>query len=249
MMRAIIIDDQEKARQLLTGLLSQFIEEVEPVGDAGTIREAVSLIKNLNPDLVFLDVELEGEMGFELFDQIAEVDFEVIFTTAHSKYAIQAIQFSAIDYLLKPIGINQLQSAVERVKEKKEKEKVPIQVLLDNLKGGDRKPQRLVLPGTDSFTVVQVEEIIRCDAENNYCRFFLTDGSQILVSKPLKEYDQLLSGSGFMRIHQSHLINLRHVRKFARGKARFVIMTDQQKVEISRSNQEEFLRRFAEIGW
>ncbi len=241
--KAVIIDDMARARKYLEGMIQKYFPEVEIAGMADNISSGAKLIREQKPDLVFLDVEMPGGSGFELFDQLDTIDFEVIFTTAHDQYAIQAFRYSALDYLLKPLKKDDLGSAIRKAIERKSTQAQTdnLRVLLENLKQPQAHKQKLILPGVDGFTVVRMEEIIRIEAVSNYSKFHLLNSQPIMVSKNLGEYEKLLPQTDFIRIHKSHLINIHHVRKFARGSARFVIMADDAKLEVSKRKKDEFL--------
>lgn len=243
MLRAIIIDDEKKARNNLLNMLNEYCSDVEVLGDEGTISGGIRAIEKIDPDLVFLDVEMQNETGFDLLEKIDDPNFELIFITAHHEYAIKAFKFSAIDYLLKPINIDELVSAVDKVKEKKttsvSKEKYD--VLMENIKDSHASFERIALPTSEGLTFVELNELIRCESTANYTFFFLTSGKKILVSKTIKFYDELLSDHKFYRVHQSHLINLMHIKKYVKGEGGYIIMSDDSMVIVSRRRKESFL--------
>ncbi len=242
--RTIIIDDELSARQTLRGFIEKFVPEIMIVAEADSIEAAVTVIENNEKDLVFLDIEMPYGSSFDILTQLEKIDFEIIFITAHDQYAIDAFKFSAIDYLLKPVKINELKAAVEKFKKRnfpKQSNEELVKVLIDNLNNTNHK---LVLPTTNGFNIEKIENIIRCEADRNYTRFILVDGRKILVSKTLKEFDQLLSNQGFFRIHQSYLVNMNHITKYFKGQGGEIEMTDKAIIPVARTKKEMFLKLF-----
>ncbi|MCH8904658.1 MAG: response regulator transcription factor [Bacteroidetes bacterium] len=249
MIHAVIIDDEEKARNNLDNLLKEYCEQVEVVAKEGTIAAGIKAINNSNPDLVFLDVEMRNETGFDLFDKKEDIDFEVIFVTAHHKYAVKAFKFSAMDYLLKPIDIEELKAAVDKIEEKKASSmtKEKFELLVQNLKNPGGDMQKIALPSLEGIIFVNLDEIIRCESTANYTNFMLSSGKKILVSKTIKYFDDLLSDYNFFRVHQSHLINLRHISKYVKGEGGHTVMSDGAMVMVSRRKKEPFLKKMSAL--
>lgn len=240
----IVIDDEISARETLSGLLDKFFPEINIVAQAGSIEEGVKVIKNNKKDLVFLDIEMPFGNSFDLLDQLDKIDFEIIFITAHNQYAIEAFKFSAIDYILKPVKIKDLKSAIEKFKNRKKSllnQDQKLKVLSDNM---ENKIYRLVLPTVNGFNVVEISDILRCEGERNYTRFVFRNGEKILVSKTMKEFEELLAKHGFYRVHQSFIINLHHVKKYNRGQGGEVVMSDGEIIPVSRTRKESFLKLF-----
>ena len=240
---AIIIDDEPSARQTLNALLEKFFPQINVIAQADSIQSGIDILNSHNPDLVFRDIEMPHGHIFDILENVNNLNYEIIFITAHNQYALEAFRFSAIDYLLKPVKISDLTRAIERFEKRagsgEQKEK--IKVLIDNL---NQEVNRIVLPTGSGFEVASVSDIIRCEGERNYTRFIFTNGNKILVSKTLKEFEDLLCNYGFYRIHQSHVINLKHVKKYFKGKNPEVEMSDSQILPISRNRKEEFLTKF-----
>jgi len=249
MLSSIIIDDEEKARTNLSNLLKDYCQNVEVLDSVGSVKDAVDAVNTGNPDLIFLDVKMQGETGFDFLQQIDEINFEIIFVTAFDQYATKAFKFCAIDYLLKPININELKDAVEKVEKKKEKEfdKDKVTNLLENLKNKDEGINKLALSTLEGLTFVQLSDIIRCESSDNYTMFFLVNGERIMVSKTIKHFEELLSSHNFLRTHQSHLINLAHIKKYVKGDGGYVIMSDDSSVLISRRKKDDFLEKLSNI--
>lgn len=240
-MRALIVDDERNVREALKALLMLWSPETEVVGEASGVSDALNKIEKLNPELVFLDVEMGDGTGFDLLNKILIRNFEVIFVTAHQHYAISAIRMSACDFLLKPVDPDDLVDAIERAKVKlKSQGGDPIEVMLQHAKG---VKDRIVLKDMENIFIIRIADIIHCEADGRYTRFYI-DGREkpILVSTNLKEYDQLLSPSGFVRIHHSHLINLEHINRIDKVNLS-VHMSKDQKVPISVRKKDELMKR------
>lgn len=250
MLSAIIVDDEANGRETLNSLIENFCPEVKVSGMARSVDEGLELIAKYKPDIVFLDVEMPFKNGFDLLHEVPDIDFEIIFTTAFSQYAAKAFKFSALDYLLKPIDVDELREAVSKANQKTNRtvKNEQIDILLNTLKKKTSMPQRIVLPSLQGFSVVDLKDVVRCEADKNYTFFYFSDGTKMLVSKTLKDYCELLKEYDFMRVHQSHLINLAHVTKYNKGRGGFVTMSDESIVDISRSNRDEFMRRVASVS-
>lgn len=247
MIKALIVDDEKKAREILLYLIEQYLPQVEQVETAGSGEEAIALLRNFHPDIVFLDVEMPQMSGFDLLKAIGEWDFDIIFTTAFDRYAIQAIRFSALDYLLKPIDPDELRRAVERRRERKEKRTNSPDLyrnLMHNLGAANEQEFRLAVATTDGTYFYNTRDIVRCEADRNYTQFFLSGNRRFVSSRTLKEYEEILSDHRFLRVHKSHLVNLDFVEDYL-GKD-FIVLKDQTKIEVARRRKEavmEALRR------
>ena len=208
--------------------------------------EAVSKISTLNPDIVFMDIELPGMTGFDILEKIGDIHFEVIFTTAHIKYGIKAIQFSAIDYLLKPIQVEELQIAVQRVVEHRAVSNPleKIKNLFENVRllNNNDPFSRIAFPTSDGLKFIDLDQIVRCMASNNYTHIFLANKEKILISKSLKDVENILPHNNFCRIHNSHLVNLKYIRKLIKGDVSLLVMNDNTELEVSRRKKDELVR-------
>lgn len=241
-MRVLIIDDEEKSRQWLTENIAKHCPTIVVVGFADCVDEGLNLIKIHKPELIFLDVEMPDGSGFDLLKQINPADFKIIFITAHAEFAVKAFKFSAIDYLLKPVNPNELVAAVERASHyKKEHNNLKYQAFLTNIFGGEMPPRKMVVKTFDSFHIVNVQDITRCEGDNNYTTLFFNDGKKIVVSKTLKEFEGLLSENGFFRIHKSHLINLHFMVSCQKSKNGNVVMKDQTTLPLSPHKKQQLL--------
>lgn len=209
------------------------------------VSDGIKAIKSLQPDLVFLDVQIHDETGFDLLGRIKEKNFEVIFTTAFDRFAVQAFKFSALDYLLKPVDPEDLSAAIKKIKPSDNHSGFSEQInnLLFNIQSANRQIQRICVPVLNGMVFLNVNEIIRLKSDSNYTQFFLKDGQKIMVSRTLKEFDDLLSGNNFFRVHQSHLINLACIKQYTKGKGGYVTMTDGAEIEVSVRKKEEFLKK------
>lgn len=240
-MTAIIVDDEEGARKTLVAMLKRFCPEVQIIGEASTVKQARRLIKEYQPKLLFLDIKMPYETGFDLLESVTEYSFHVIFTTAYNNYAIKAIKFSAIDYLLKPIEVKELQRAVKKAVNSKIS-LAQLEVLKSHQFNNEN--EKIVLPFKEGFKVVNCQEIVRLEGARNYTWIYFINGNRILVAKTLKEYEELLTDYGFLRIHQSHLINLKCVAEYIKGRGGKVKLIDNSIVEVARSKKQLLLSHF-----
>ncbi len=242
-LRAVIVEDEKHSRETLKSLLIEFCVDIEVVAMASSVDEAVSMIKSLKPDVVFLDIELQTGTGFDVLDQVFLLNFEVIFTTAFEQYAIKAVKFSSLDYLLKPIDLEELQKAIGKARIKKNQEvyKKQLETLMLNLKQQKPKLNKICLATSDGFEFINVNDIIYCKAEGSYTAFILKKSEKLLVSKHLKEYENLLLEQDFMRVHNSFLINLKEVKKYIKSDGGYIIMNNNDTVSISRSKKDDFI--------
>ncbi len=244
-MKAIVVDDEESARQTMTKMLERYCPEVSLLGDAESVSAAEELIESTNPDLIFLDIRIGKNSGFDLLQRIDYQKYSVIFTTAYDNYALQAIKFSAIDYLLKPLDPEALTAAVAKAQKQLDRNESYLRVLLEHLdkKGGQEK--NIVLPFSGGYRISKIEEIIYLEADRNYSAIHFTDDTKLLVSKTLKQFDDLLIPKGFFRIHHSYLINLQHVKQFnSNGRLGYVEMKTGEKLEVARARKADLIAFF-----
>ncbi len=240
-MKALIVDDEASNRENLQQLLKIYADDVQICAVAETVEEAIRAIREHQPQLVFLDIQLHAQTGFDILQQLGEINFEIIFITAYNQYAIQAIKFSALDYLLKPIDIDELTSAIDKarrsIQQKQKNERLGY--LLEYLKDENKATPRIALPMLGETRYVNIADIIRCEADNTYTRFILNNGEKILVSKTLKEYADMLAGHRFLRTHQTHLVNMAYIKSWLREDGGSLLLTDQTKIPISKLNREK----------
>jgi two-component system, LytTR family, response regulator len=244
MINCIIVDDELKSRESLKILLQDFCTDVTVLALCQNVTEAIEAIQQHKPDVVFLDIQLQRETGFDLLSKIDEVNFEVIFTTAYSEYAIKAFKFSAMDYLLKPIDIEELKRAVSKV-EKRKGDTITsrLQELMNNLRSNTTGNYKLALPTADGLIFIKMQDILYCEASSNYTDITLADGKKYVVSRTLREYEELLEGHNFYRIHNSSLINLNAIKKYVRGEGGYVVMSNDKSLDVSKRKKEGFLSR------
>lgn len=239
----VIIDDEPDAVDFIRSIVSEYCTGLDVRGTAHNIKDGQQLINDIKPELVFLDVEMPNGTGFDLLTYFPEKNFDVIFITAFNHYAIRAIKFSAVDYILKPINIGEFIESVNKVIHKRKTSSYSgngnIEALLENIRTSN--PTRLVIPTSDGREYLNPKEIIRIEADRSYSWFFIADKRKILVSKHLKEFQDLLIDRNFFRPHNSHLINLDFVRKFVRNDGGYIVMTDGSQVPISRTRKDLFL--------
>ncbi len=246
MLRALIVDDERKSRENLKNLLEEFCDGVEVIGLAGKVSEAIEFIDGQNPDMVFLDIQMQNETGFDLLEHYDKINFGVVFTTAHSEYAIKAIRFSAIDYLLKPIDIEELQNAIKKAQKQLDNDsqfKNKLEVLLQNLKPDNTANYKIALPTTNGLVFIKIRDILYCQGESNYTVIHTINDKKYMVSKTLKDYEEMLTDYNFFRIHKSYLINLNEIREYVRGEGGYVVMNNQKMLDVSKRKKESFLAK------
>ncbi|MCB9446725.1 MAG: response regulator transcription factor [Flavobacteriales bacterium] len=244
--RAIIVEDEQKSADVLKKLVEKYCPEVELAGMATGVQDGVKLIQDVKPELVFLDIEMHDGTGFDLLQKVNAKTFDVIFTTAYIQYAIKAIRFSAMDYILKPIDADDLRDAVRRCLGRKDHSisDERFSTLLANL-GNESRLKKIVVPEGDGMTFIGLSDIIRCESDGNYTYIILKGGKRIVATKTLGDYEDMLAEENFVRIHRSHLINLEHVSRYIKGEGGYVIMSDGSEVEVSRRKKAEFLERIS----
>lgn len=244
--RAILVDDEQASRESLRHYLQKYCPDVSVVQECANIQEAQAAIQTHQPDLAFLDIEMPYGNAFDLLEQLDEVNFEAIFITAFSQYAIQALNLSAAYYILKPIDIDELIQAVEKVKERLENQEVihHARILRDNLARLQPGSQRVVLPLIDGFEVVEMQDILFCEAADNFTYFHLRSGERPMICRKLKFYDQLLAGHGFCRIHRSFLVNLQYVKRYIKGKGGSVVLENGKELPVANTRRGDLLEQF-----
>lgn len=244
MIKAVIIDDERKSRETLRGLLERYCHNVMLAGEADGVRSGMDLIQEAAPDVVFLDIQMQDGSGFKLLDYLDQIDFVVIFTTAFDQFAIRAIKYNALDYLLKPIVPQELIDAINKAEvvklSKKQLEGKNLKELLEAQQKVSDSPG-ITLSTADKIHLIKVNNIIRCESDNYYTKLFMTGGKTLMVSKTLKETEQLLTGYDFMRPHKSHLVNLKHINGFLKHDGGFIVMTDGTEVPVARRKREMVL--------
>jgi two-component system, LytTR family, response regulator len=243
MLKVIIIEDEAHGRETLRNLLNDYCEDIQIVSLAGTVKDGIKSIQTEKPDLIFLDVELHSGTGFEILENVNRFDFEVIFTTAYENYAIKAIKFSAIDYLLKPIDIGELREAVDKVRKRREESfhNNNLLNLIQNFQGQNNQQKIITLSTSEGIEFISVLDIVKLEANGSYTTFYLKQRKNLLVSKNLKEYENLLSEYGFFRVHHSCMINLNEVERYVKSDGGSVILKDGSRADISHKKKDKFL--------
>ncbi|MBN7816446.1 LytR/AlgR family response regulator transcription factor [Algoriphagus pacificus] len=244
-LQVIIVEDEFHSRETLKAFLKEYCPEVVVMDTASTVQEAVEKISSLRPNLVFMDIELQTGTGFDVLQQVKHLDFHLIFTTAFEHYAIKAIKFSSIDYLLKPIDLEELLEAVQKAKSLIESESRQnlLENLLNNFQSPSLENRKICLSTAEGVEFIPANQISYCEANGSYTDFHLTDDRKLVVSKNLKEYENILGDLNFMRVHNSFLINLSEVKKFVRSEGGYIVMNNEKQVSISNSKREEFMKR------
>lgn len=248
-MRALIIDDEKKARETIKNIIQLYCPEINITGEADSVKTGLELIARENPELVFLDINLSDGNGFDLLKKITPINFKIIFISAHEDHALKAFKFSALDYILKPVNPDELVAAVEKAKSYHVKDNInqKFEAFISNMENISREVKKIILKTSDSIHVINVNEIIRCEADRNYTVFKLNSGKQILVSNTLKEYDEMLSGYQFFRTHQSHLVNINHISSYEKKEGGFLVMKDKSIVPVSVRRKELLLDLLGKI--
>jgi len=246
--KVFVVDDEYQGRNLLCKLLSEHFPAITITGEAATVKEGVEGIRLFKPDLLFLDIEMNGESGFDLLQQLNTRDFRIIFVTAHNEYALKAFRFNAVDYLLKPIVLSEMEDAISKAIKLLPEHTFTSAEQLDNLAKHIQNPKKahdkIAVPTPEGFILVPLQDIIFCHANGNYTEFHLLGKKKLLSSYTLKQYHELLIEQNFFRAHRSYLINLSYVKMYKRGDGGIVVMQDGSEIELSRQNKEAFLQFF-----
>jgi two-component system LytT family response regulator len=247
MTSCIIIDDQEICQEALKDMLEEHFPEYSIFDVKGSGEDGIKSIQKYHPQLVFLDVEMPGMTGFDMLSKIGEINFEVIFTTSHDRYSMQAIKSSALDYLIKPVQLADLKNALVKVERRLKTDPRQYDLLLKNFAVLKTKITRIALPTLEGLTFVQVDEIMHCDADDNNTMIHFTGGNRMLITKTLKDVEELLLGDDFCRVHNSHVVNINHIRKYVRGNGGYVVMNNNNTISVSRARKEDFLNKISHL--
>ncbi|NNF36859.1 MAG: response regulator transcription factor [Saprospiraceae bacterium] len=244
MIRAIIVDDERESLEVLKLDLQEYCPQVEVLAMCNDPYDAIEKIKRLNPDLIFLDIEMPGLNGFDLLDRLNHYDFDVIFVTAYDEFAIKAIKVSAMDYLLKPIDEEELMDAVHKVEEKQNRylSKEHVEILMTNLKDTEGRFAKLAIPSLEGLDFILIDDILYCKADGNYTIIHTKD-EKFIISKTLKMIEHLLENAPFFRTHQSYLVNVNHIRKYLRGVGGELILSDGSNIQVARARKEALMKR------
>ena len=242
--KAILIDDEVNSLQNLQQKLEGFCPDVEIVATTQRPEEGLILIKQNRPDLVFLDIEMPRMSGFRMLEELGEYDFDIIFTTAYNHYSIDAIRISAFDYLIKPIGIEELQQAIERLNKTRshQQTKEKIDILKKSLSDNKSQEDKIAISTSEGIEFIPIKNITHIESKSNYSKIYLLDNKTLLVTKILKEFEEMLLPYNFYRIHNSHLINLNYIQKYVRSEGGHVLLQDGSMIDVSRRKKDEFLK-------
>ncbi len=245
--RTVLVEDEKKSLMTLQSLLEKYCPDVMVVGTASNVAEGLEVIPKLEPELIFMDIAMPDGDAFDLLKQLDEIDFEIIFITAYNEFALKAFDFSALHYLLKPVIHTDLVEAVHRFHRIRADLMISerIQILNQSLQNNFVK---ISLPTTDGLIILEIDNIIRIEASSNYCQFFLKDQSTVVVSKPLSHFDNILTELNFFRIHNTHMVNLRYVNKYHKGRGGLVTLEDGSQVSVSASRKKEFLEQLNQVS-
>ncbi|NER17266.1 LytR/AlgR family response regulator transcription factor [Spongiivirga citrea] len=248
MTRAIIIDDEEGAREGLSLLMQKYCADVEILALCNGGKQGIEAIHTYKPELVFLDVQMPGMSGFQMLETLGNIDFEIIFVTAYDKYAIKAIKFSALDYLLKPVDIDDLIKSVQKVQQKQfQKQQAGFQSLLNNMSQIQDELTRLAIPSDNEIIMQEVKDIVYCEADSSYTTIHIANDKKLTVSKTLKEFEIILPETKFCRIHHGTLVNIEHVSKYIKGEGGYVIVSNGQHLNVSRRKKESFIQMLSKV--
>jgi two-component system, LytTR family, response regulator len=246
MINYVLVDDEPKNIRVLRNMLEEFCPDTRWAGSAAGVDEGETLIQKIQPDLVFLDIQLPKGNAFDLLERLVPAKFEIVFVTAFNDYAVKAFRYAALDYLLKPVNIQELKAAVQRANEKLQHKDINsrLQHLLANLRGPSVTSHKLALANADCLTFIAVEEIVHCEASGGYTLFHMCNGETHLSTRTIGEYEELLPPDLFLRIHHKHIVNLQHVKKYYRGRGGYIEMDSQVTIHVSIRRKNEFLSRF-----
>ncbi len=249
MIKIIVLEDEKPVLDTIAEIVQNYCEDTELIGVARNIGTAKKLIQKSNPDLVLLDINLPDGTSFDLLEQLKTIDFKIIFITAYEEFALQAIKLSAIDYLIKPIDPIELIHAIKKAKEAVDitNNNLKLSALLSNIRGIANKPKKIILKTVENIYLIDVNDIIRCESDGAYTRFYLNDGKKILISKVIKDYEEMLRAYGFLRVHKSHIINLNFIDRFEKADG-LIVLKDQSAIPVSVRKRESLLKIFQDLS-
>jgi two-component system LytT family response regulator len=249
MLKVVIIDDELNAREVIANTLLANCENVSLVGTADNVKTGIRCIEQNKPDIVLLDVQMPDGTGFDLLSQIKEIDFKVIFITAHQEFAMQAFKFSALDYILKPVDTQELVQAIKRASDTLENKNISesMSALHNNIKNPSKEAKKLILKSSDQIHAINVKDVVRCESDGNYTRFVLSDGRKLLATKLLKDFDEMLQPYNFFRVHQSHLINIDYFETYKKSDGGTVIMSDKSEIPLATRKKDAFLKLLSSL--
>ena len=246
--RTLIIDDETHVRETLKSLLKEYCPQVRIIGEANSVASGIKAIREKSPELVLLDIKMDDGTGFDLLEHFDNITFKIIFITAYEQHAVEAFRFSAVDYILKPVNPEKLADAVQRAEKLVQQTFITqLDALRENINPLNKKNKKIVIKTSGNIYLLNTRDIIHCESDDCYTVIETVQGEKIIVSKVLKEYDELLSGFGFFRVHRSHLVNLQHIKRFEKQDGGYVVMTNNKKIPVSSRSRERLLDLFEEI--
>lgn len=246
MLKAILIDDEPDCLRLLSLQLKEYCPQVEVLGEYSSSEEGMLAIRAQNPDLVFLDIEMPGMNGFTLLEQLGQkISFSLVFVTAYNDFALKAFRFSALDYLLKPLDSQELQEAVSKAEQRRQIDPRQLDMLRTQLNGG-KHPNKIAVPYQNAIVFVELTELVYCEADSNYTRLFLSTGKHYLLSKTLREVQEVLEERNFLRVHRQYVVNLDHIKTYHKGEAAYLLMQGDIPIPVSKNQKERLVQKF---GW
>ncbi|MCD4731133.1 MAG: LytTR family DNA-binding domain-containing protein [Bacteroidales bacterium] len=249
MLRTIIIDDEVHVRDTLVSMLNDYCPQVKIVGEANSVESGFRTIRNKIPDLILLDIKMDDGTGFDLLQRFDSIKFKIIFITAYEKHAIEAFKFSAVDYLMKPVNPEKLAEAIVRAEKLVQQTFVKqLDALKENMNPLNTQNKKIVVKTLDNIYLLNTRDIIHCQSDDCYTVIESAGEEKVVVSKVLKEYDELLTNHGFFRVHRSHLVNLQHIKRFEKQEGGYVVMSNDQKIPVSSRARERLLELFANIA-
>jgi two-component system LytT family response regulator len=245
LIRAVLIDDEIDSNRILRTLLENYCPLVEVVGSAEGVESGAQIIREMQPDLVFMDIEMTQGNAFDLLNRLQPVNFHVIFVTAFDNHAVKAFKYNALDYLLKPVNIRELCASVDKLSGKLAEDNVLVRVrsLLENLQVGDIGDRKIAIPTLTGLSFVYLRDMIRLEAKGTYTHIFLQDNTKVIATSPIRDYEEILPESSFYRIHSSHIINLNKIKSYQKGRGGYVTMEDDSFIEVAIRRREGFMQR------
>ena len=243
MIRTLVIDDERSNREYLISMLDKYFPNIKVVGEASSVRSGIEAIRSLGPDMVFLDIRLGDGEGFDILSEIGTIDFKLIFITAFEEYALKAIKFSALDYLLKPVVLSDLQEAIEKVETQIQRD-LNVQLAEMNMNLQSVSKKRIVLRTADKLHLIPVNDIIRCEADRNYVNFYLQGGRKIVISSPMKDFEEILGEQGFFRLHKSHIVNISCIESYIKSDGGQVVLSDGTRLPVADRKKADLMALF-----
>ena len=247
--RTIVIDDEDKLRKMLIDILKKYCQNIEIIGEAANVTDGVEIVKQLLPDLIFLDINMPDGTGFDLLSQVKDINFKLIFVTAYEEYAVKAIKFSALDYILKPIDFDEVILAIDKARDiiNQEAYNTKLDSLLSNIESPSKENKKIALNTSSNIYIVNVGDIIRCESDKNYTTFYLDTGKKLVVSRTIKEFDELLSSYDFFRTHKSHLVNIAYIKQYEKRDGGYIVLKDDSTVPVSLRKKEQLIKLFESL--